>query len=112
MPTVGRKREKDHQLPRGVRPVGGSLFWQPPTKRERLERKAQGLYASVPLGKIVRVRGRIEMTKQQREQWSTLSGFTDGEGKPGTVGELLTLFYSGPIKTQANGKPRSDDTVR
>ncbi|TAK84351.1 MAG: hypothetical protein EPO20_14785 [Betaproteobacteria bacterium] len=108
---VGRKRTKDQQLPLGVRPIGKRLFWQPPTARERAERKKNGLPASVPLGPIVRVRGRIELTKAQRLKWAEISGFRDAESA-GTVGELLTLFYAGPVLTARNGKPRSANTVQ
>lgn len=112
MPAVGRRRTKDLQLPAGVRPIGERLFWQPTSLRERLERKAQKLPASVPLGSIVRARGRIELTKPQRLRWAEVSGLRDAEDKPGTVGQLLTIFEAGPILTRRNGKPRSANTVQ
>lgn len=114
MPRVGRRRTKDLQLPLGVRPIGQRLFWQPPTLRERKERKQQGLPASVPLGLIVRMHGRIELTREQRLRWAEISGYRDAQAY-GTVGALLTAFNSGeppPILTQRNGKPRSSETVK
>lgn len=114
MPGVGRRRAKDQHLPLGVRPIGERLFWQPSTARERAERIAKGVPASVPLGKIVRVRGSIALTKEQRLTWAEVSGYRDAQ-QAGLVGELLTLFNSGehpPILTKANGKPRSANTVQ
>jgi integrase len=108
---VGRRRTKDLQLPLGVRPIGERLFWQPPTLRERKERRAQGLAASVPLGPIVRMHGRIELTREQRLKWAEVSGYRDA-AQAGTVGELLTAFNAGPILTRRNGKRRADTTVR
>lgn len=114
MLRVGRRRTKDLQLPLGVRPIGERLFWQPPTERERVERRAQGKPASVPLGRIVRVHGRVELTREQRLRWAEVSGYRDMEAA-GTVGELLTMFNTGtpaPILTRRNGKPRTEDTVK
>ena len=111
---VGRRRTKNQHLPQGVRPIGARLFWQPSTARERSERRAKGLPASAALGPIVRVAGRIELTKQQRLVWAELSGYRDAQAA-GTVGELLTLFNSGErpaILTKWNGKPRSPNTVK
>jgi integrase len=112
MPRVGRRRSKDAHLPLGVRPIGNRLFWQPPSARERQERKGQGLKASVPLGLIVRRRGRIELTKTQRLRWAEVSGYRDDAERAGTVGELLTIFEGGPIATRRNGRRRSESTIR
>jgi integrase len=108
---VGRRRKQDHQLPLGVRPIGARLFWQPPTKRERDERRRKGLKLSVPLGPIVRSHGRVELTREQRLKWAEVSGYRDAKAE-GTVGELLTLFNAGPIYTRRNGRPRTDNTVQ
>jgi integrase len=105
MRAVGRKREKDRGEPKGVRNIAGRWYWQPPTLEERRERKAQGLPASIPLGKA----GSLEA----RTKWAQLTGITD-DAAPGTIGTLLTLFSAGdpaPILIQRNGKPRSANTV-
>lgn len=112
MARVGRRRKQDLQLPAGVRPIGNRLFWQPTKERERLERKAQKLPASAPLGPIVRVRGRIELTKQQRLLWAEVSGTGDADVKPGTIGQLISIFEAGPIRTRRNGKARSENTIK
>lgn len=113
MPRVGRRRTKDQHLPLGVRPIGERLFWQPPTKRERNERKAAVLKGSVPLGPIVRLRGRIELTKAQRIKWAEVSGYRDEVETPGTIGELLHIFYEqGYVLKKRNGEPRASTTVR
>lgn len=113
MPAVGRRRTKDQHLPLGVRPIGERLFWQPPTARERKDRKDKGLPASVPLGAILRVRGRIELTKAQRTRWAEVSGYRDETDAAGTIGELLKTFYDdGHVLKRRNGKPRAADTVK
>lgn len=109
---VGRRRAKDQQLPLGVRPIGGRLYWQPPTKRERDERRKHGLPASVPLGEIVRVRGRIELTKAQRTKWSAVSGFRDAEAAPGTMAELFDDWENHELHYSPKGKKRPEETVR
>ncbi len=108
---VGRKRQSNHSLPSGVRLIGASLFWQPSSMKERQERKRLKLPGSVPLGRAVMVRGRAEMTKEQRLRWAELAGLQD-EVKEGTVGELLKLFDAGPIRIRPNGRPRAATTVK
>jgi hypothetical protein len=103
MPSVGRKRQKNFNCPAGVRPIKGRWYWQPTSHAERRERKAKGLPASVPLGKA----GSIAA----RRKWAELTGLVE-EQKPGTIGELLTKFEDGPIKTQRTGLARSENTVK
>jgi hypothetical protein len=103
MPSVGRKRQKNFNCPAGVRPIKGRWYWQPTSHAERRERKAKGLPASVPLGKA----GSVEA----RRKWAELTGLVE-EQKPGTIGELLTKFEDGPIKTQRTGLARSENTVK
>lgn len=112
MPRVGRRRTSNQHLPLGVRPIGNRLFWQPPKEAERLERKKQGLPASVPLGPIVRVRGRIELTKEQRIKWAEISGYRDPQAVEGTVDELLTRFELKGLEKRPNGRPRAKNTVQ
>jgi hypothetical protein len=110
MRRVGRRRTKDLQLPEGVRPIGASLFWQPTTQRERDERAKAKLPGSVPLGKIVRARGRIELTLEQRKRWAVITGRA-AQAQEGTVGELLDVWQVEAIRTRPNGRARSDSTV-
>lgn len=112
MPRVGRRREKDIGLPKGVRPIGERLFWQPPTARERKERREKHLPGSVPLGAIVRVRGRIELTKSQRAKWSEVSGYNDAKAEPGTMAELFALWRKEGLYKDEQGKLRADPTVK
>ena len=112
MPAVGRRREKDIGLPKGVRPIGGRLFWQPPTGRERLERREKGLPCSVALGAIVRVRGRIELTKAQRAKWSEVSGYDDVHEAHGTMAELFSLWRREGLERDEKGKNRAKPTVK
>jgi hypothetical protein len=100
---VGRKRESNFGLPEGVRRIGARWYWQPPTKRERLERKAQGLAASVPLG--------LADSIEARTKWAVITGRRP-EIKEGTVGELLDVWEAEAIKVQPNGERRADDTVK
>lgn len=100
---VGRKRTGNFDCPPGVRPIAGRWYWQPTSKAERLERKAKGLKASVPLGKAG--------SKAAREKWAEVSGFNDPQGEDGTVGELLRLWKRDGIKKRPNGVPRADSTV-
>lgn len=105
MLAVGRRREKNLSDPAGVRTIGGRWFWQPTSLKERRQRKAEGLSASVPLG--------VAGSLAARKAWAVVSGHREAEdATAGTVGELLKLFYAGPIKTRPNGKARAADTVR
>lgn len=114
MPGVGRKRTKDLQLLPGVRLIGGRLFWQPTSERERDERLAAGQKISEPLGAAVRIRGRVEMTKAQRKAWDELTGSKDADAEEGTVGELLALweFSTDGLPRKPNGKPRAGGTIK
>lgn len=109
---MGRKRTSDQQLLPGMRAIGGRLYWQPPTERERDLRRGQGLPASVPLGAIVRVRGRIELTEQQRKLWGELAGHREPDAKPGTMAELFDDWRDYELHKTPKGKPRADETVR
>lgn len=112
MLAVGRRREKHHGLPKGVRPIGNRLFWQPPTLRERLERRAKGLPRSVALGAISRVRGRIELTKVQRAKWAEVSGYSDAREDPGTMAELFSIWRLAGLYKDPKGRPRADATIK
>ena len=109
---VGRRRTKDQHLPLGVRPIGSRLFWQPPTLRERKERREKGLPRSVALGPIIRVRGRIELTKAQRARWADLSGFHDAKGDPGTMAELFAMWRRDGLQKDPKGRLRAVATVK
>lgn len=109
--SVGRRRTKDVHLPLGVRPIGKRLFWQPTKDEEREERRQRGLSLSVPLGPIFRVKGRIELTKEQRLKWAAVSGYRDAPDVQGTVGELLSLYEAGPIERRPNGRTLAANTV-
>lgn len=109
---VGRRRERDLGLPKGVRPIGMRLFWQPPTARERKERREKNLPASVPLGAIVRVRGRIELTREQRRKWSEVSGYDDAQEAAGTMGELFAIWRRDGLPRTPKGKVRPKSTVK
>lgn len=111
MPRVGRRRKTDPGLLEGMRPIGARLYWQPPTQRERDERRKAGLPGSVPLGLIVRVRGRIELTLEQRKKWALVTGRAL-EAKEGTVGELLDVWEAEAIKVRPNGRKRAEPTVQ
>lgn len=114
MPSVGRRRTKELQLPAGVRPIGARLFWQPTSARERDERKEKGLPASVPLGIAVRVRGRIVLTTSQGKAWADLAGVLDGEAADGSVGALLLQWKrsANGLPLKPNGKPRAAGTIK
>lgn len=103
MLAVGRKRAKDLHLPAGVREIAGRWYWQPTSKRERDERRAQGLSTSVTLGDA--------KTKAAREKWAEVSGFRDTQEEAGTVAELLHLWQREGIQKQPNGLPRADSTI-
>jgi integrase len=103
MPAVGRKRTKNLRCPPGVFVRGDVWHWQPTSKRERDERKAKGLPASVRLGKAD--------TKEAREKWAGVSGYRDAQQADGTVGELLRLWQREAIATKPNGLPRAASTV-
>lgn len=96
---VGRRRETNPTLPAGVRQIGGRFYWQPTSKRERDERKAKGLKASVPLGPV--------MDEEARKLWAKLAGFRDDkQATDGTVGELLDLFERDELE-----RDRKDKTI-
>lgn len=103
MPAVGRKRTKNLRCPPGVFPRGDVWHWQPTSKRERDERKAQGLSASVKLGKAG--------SKEAREKWAEVSGHREAQQATGTVGELLALWELEALRVQPNRKPRAASTV-
>jgi integrase len=108
MASVGRRREKNLGLMKGVREIAGRWYWQPPSLRERLERKAQGLNASVPLGKARSV--------EAHRRYAELVGLR-GEDKDGTVGELLTLLDArnaqgrSALTHRPDGTPRAPSTI-
>lgn len=113
MAAVGRRRTKDLQLPAGVRLIGARLFWQPSSRRERLERKAQKLYASVPLGAAVFVRARVVLTKTQAAKWAELAGHAEVDAADeGTVGHLVLVWQRDAIHLKADGSPRAAETQR
>lgn len=96
---VGRHRKTDLDLPPGVRPIGGRFYWQPTSKRERDERKAKGLPASVPLGPV--------MDETARKRWAQLAGYRDDiQATVGTVAELLDLFERDELE-----RGRKDKTI-
>lgn len=103
MRRVGRRRQGNFDCPPGVRPIGGRWYWQPTSKRERDERKAAGLPASVPLGKAG--------SKEARERWAEVAGYRDPKALDGTVGELLALWKRDGLTKMPNGQPRADSTV-
>lgn len=103
MPRVGRRRKSNLGLPAGVREIDARWYWQPTSKRERLERKAKGLKASVSLGKAG--------TVDARTRWAELTGLRDPAVQEGTVNELLTLWGRDGILKRPNGKPRAASTV-
>lgn len=103
MLAVGRKRSKNLRLPAGVMPRGDRWYWQPTSKRERDERKANGLPGSIPLGKAD--------TRAAREKWAEVSGAKESDGDLGTVAELLRIWERDGLKKQPNGEPRADSTV-
>jgi integrase len=104
VPTVGRTRTKNLHCPAGVREIEGRWYWQPTSKRERDERKAQGLPVSVTLGDA--------RSKAARQKWAEVSGFRDVEEEAGTVAELLTLWERDGIKIRPNGLPRAESTIK
>jgi site-specific recombinase XerD len=113
MPRVGRRRTKHLHLPLGVRPRGKRLYWQPSTETDRVARAQKGLAIEVALGPFVIVRGRIEMTLEQRKTWAALTGRSEHRDAAGTVGELLTLYdTSGAIEKRPNGRPLAKGTVK
>jgi len=103
MLAVGRKRTKNLHLPAGVREIGGRWYWQPPSLRERLERKAKGLQGSVTLGDA--------NTKPARERWAQVSGFRDIKDAAGTIAEPLKVWELDGLKTKPNGEPRAPGTI-
>lgn len=51
MPTaMGRPRQRNKDLPPGVRLLNGRYYWKPTSAAERAARKSKGLKATVPLG--------------------------------------------------------------
>jgi hypothetical protein len=107
---MGRRRTKNLHLPAGVKLIGGRLFWRATSERERAERIAKELPETVPLGAAVIIRGRTELSREQRIKWAELSGYRDPVAE-GTVAELLNLFERTGLKTQPNGLPRAESTV-
>jgi integrase len=104
MPAVGRKRTKNLRCPPGVFPRGDVWHWQPTSKRERDERRAQGLSASVKLGKAG--------SKEAREKWAEISGHREAQQATGTVGELVRLWERDGISKQPTGIPRAESTIQ
>lgn len=103
MLAVGRKRSKNQHLPAGVIPRGGRWYWQPTSKRERDERKAKGLKASITLGDAD--------TKAARLKWAEVSGFRDVQDEAGTVAELVHLWERDGIQKRPNGLLRAESTI-
>ena len=95
---VGRRRQRDFDLPPGVRRIGGSLYWRPTSAQERAERKAKGLGEAEPLGPT--------WDEAARKRWATLAGYRDDiPAIAGTVAELLDLFERDEL--ERGRKPRT-----
>lgn len=111
---VGRRRIRNVGLPRGVSEINGTWYWQPPTKRERDERRklraeALGRGERITIGCTLGPAG----SKEARTKWAEVSGYGDLKDAEGTVLELLQAWKKDPkgLKLQANGEPRADSTV-
>lgn len=113
MPAVGRRRTKNLHLPLGVRPRGRCLYWQPSSAKDRAARAEKDLPVEVALGPYILVRGRVDMTDEQRKRWAVLTGRSRPQATAGTVDELLTNYdESGAIEKRPNGRPHAKGTVK
>lgn len=108
MPAVGRKRTKDLHLPAGTREIAGVWYWQPPTKRERDERRLNREKTGEPIGCTLGPAGSITA----RKKWAEVSGYNEASTVEGTVGEILTTWERDGIARKSNGKPRAAGTIR
>jgi hypothetical protein len=101
------------KLPPGVVEKKGRWYYRPTSEHDRLERAAQGLPETIPLG--------AADTVEARMKWAELTGRRPvaAAGGPGTVRELLLDWITppgngkpAPIALKDNGKPRAESTVK
>ena len=114
MPRVGRRRVKNVGLPSGVREIAGVWHWQPPTERERAERrqlKAEAKARGEPF--TIGCRLGPAGSREARMCWAEVSGYADLKELDGTVAELIRFWKRDPrgLPIQANGTPRADSTI-
>lgn len=109
---MGRRRLKKLGLPSGVQEKEGVWYWQPTTKRERIERAALRAEAlargeRLTIGCTLGPAG----SDEARKAWAKVSGYAEVALADGTVNELLSLFEAEGVFKQANGEPRAETTV-
>jgi integrase len=91
------------KLPPGVRLIRGRFYWQPSSRRGRLERKAAGLPASVPLGAD---------PEQMRRKWAAMHN-AEALPEAGTVAEILARFEREELdRMRKSGRPRYRPATR
>jgi hypothetical protein len=109
---VGRRRTKDLQLPAGVRPIGERLFWQPTTKRERLERKAQKLPASVRLGRSFDRAVGSSSPSRSALRWAEVSGLREPQTSRARWASCSRSSRRAHPDAPQRQAPRSANTVK
>jgi site-specific recombinase XerD len=79
---MGRPRERNKDLPPGIRLINGRYYWKPTSAAERAARKAKGLKATVPLGSD---------PMEMRRAWVRLNP-PDGAPAESTVAYLIERY--------------------
>lgn len=114
MPRVGRRRITNPGLPSGVREIAGVWHWQPPTERERAERRKLKADAEAR-GERFTIGCRLGQagSKEARMRWAEVSGYADLKDLDGTLSELVRFWKRDPkgLPLQANGEQRADSTI-
>lgn len=100
------RSKNNKNLPAGVRPIGGRYYYEPTTQKERDQRRAAGLPATIPLGSDA---------ETMRRKWAELMGYAKPreDAKAGTCTEIFDRYEDEVIpRRRRNGKFKLADVTR